>query len=106
VEAASAATAAAPSSTAAQGDADDAAAEVDAEELRESLAEGELHCLFWLYGLELPGRDDAADWGDGFQVRSCASLCLPLVSRSTVDMRFGRQEHLPASPPGRPFGLQ
>lgn len=49
-------------------------AAADAEELHAVLTAGLQHCLFWLYGLELPGLDSQEEWGGGFEVRPAAAV--------------------------------
>lgn len=40
----------------------------DAVELRQQLTGGVQHCLYWLFGLELPGFDKQEEWGGDFHV--------------------------------------
>ncbi|KAL4423906.1 hypothetical protein ABPG75_001207 [Micractinium tetrahymenae] len=44
----------------------------DAAELRQQLTGGVQHCLFWLFGLELPGLDKQEEWGGDFHAKGGA----------------------------------
>ena len=51
-------------------------------EVRTSLRSGMLHCLYWLYGLQLPGIEEEA-WGGAFQASAPPRLlrqriCAPI----------------------------
>lgn len=44
-------------------------------DLRDNLTGGLYHCLYWLFGLELPGLDTQEAWGGNFQVLG-SSVCV------------------------------
>jgi len=44
-------------------------------DLRDNLTGGLYHCLYWLFGLELPGLDTQEAWGGNFQVGGSACVC-------------------------------
>lgn len=68
----------------------------DAAELRQQLTGGVQHCLFWLFGLELPGLDKQEEWGGDFHVSSrqggeggrCLVMCSKLDCLNVVVPQF------------------
>ncbi|EFN52259.1 hypothetical protein CHLNCDRAFT_139170 [Chlorella variabilis] len=59
---------------------------IDVPELRGSLEAGVLYCLYWLYGLQAPGLDEAEEWGGDFQPKGGAgeAAVRQLTSRAAV----------------------